>query len=76
MAEEDLDALDEQLAALEASIVDTTAVTAGFVEEMKRAQQAFGETGRDAQNLSRGLSRGLRTAFDGLVFDGMRAKDF
>ena len=75
MAEEDLDALDEQLAALEASIVDTTAVTAGFVEEMKRAQQAFGETGRDAQNLSRGLSRGLRTAFDGLVFDGMRASD-
>lgn len=75
MAEEELDGLDEQLAALEASISDTTAVTANFVDAMGRAQQALSDTGQDAQLLSKGLSRGLRSAFDGLVFDGVRASD-
>ena len=38
-------------------------------------QGAIAATSRDAEVLSRGLSRGLRSAFDGLVFDGMRASD-
>ena len=41
MADE-LDDLEEQLAALEASIGDTSAVTANFVEAMGEARRALG----------------------------------
>ena len=32
-------------------------------------------TGREVNTLSSGIGRGLRRAFDGLVFDGMKLSD-
>lgn len=50
-------------------------MTAAFSAEISKMQTVMEATGRDADGLSKGLSRGLKSAFDGLVFDGMRASD-
>lgn len=74
MADE-MDGFEDQVAALEAAMADAGAMTQAFSSEINRMQSAMAATSRDAEVLSRGLSSGLRTAFDGLVFDGMRASD-
>ncbi len=68
-------ALEDQLASLDASLAESGVVTQAFASELDKMQSAIAATSRDAEVLSRGLSRGLRSAFDGLVFDGMRASD-
>jgi phage-related minor tail protein len=42
---------------------------------MKRISAAFEETGKDVATLERGMSGGLRKAFDGVVLDGMSLSD-
>ncbi|MBD3679598.1 MAG: phage tail tape measure protein [Rhodobacteraceae bacterium] len=71
----DLDRLDEQIAALESSLGGAEGVAAAFNDELRRMQATVADTGRDVGELSRGISRGLRGAFDGLVFDGLRLRD-
>ena len=76
MADQDeIDAFEDQLASLEAAMAETGAVTQAFSSEITKMQGTLAATGREAEVLSKGLSRGLRRAFDGLVFDGMRASD-
>ncbi len=76
MAEMDeLDTFDDQIAALETTLGGASAVTAAFAGEVSKMQGAIAATGRDAEVLSRGMSRGLRSAFDGLVFDGLKLSD-
>lgn len=67
--------LEEQLGALEGAMAEAGAMTAALSGEIQKMQGAMAATGRDAEVLSKGLSRGLKSAFDGLVFDGMRASD-
>ncbi len=64
------DALDEQVAGLETTLGGASQMTAAFDQEIRRVQSTFVDAGRDAAVLSRGLSRGLRRAFDGLILDG------
>ncbi|WP_299358148.1 phage tail tape measure protein [uncultured Paracoccus sp.] len=52
-----------------------SAMTAAFARELGRLQQTIGSTGREVGALSAGFSGGLRRAFDGVVFDGMRLQD-
>ena len=66
---------ETQLEVLEGAMAEAGAMTAALSAEIQKMQGAMAETGRDAEVLSKGLSRGLKTAFDGLVFDGMRASD-
>lgn len=66
---------ETQLETLESAMAEAGAMTAALSGEIQKMQGAMAETGRDAEVLSKGLSRGLKTAFDGLVFDGMRASD-
>ena len=76
MAQSDgIDGFEDQLNALEATMAETGAVTSAFSAEMTKMQDAISTTSKDAEALSKGLSRGLRSAFDGLVFDGLRASD-
>ena len=76
MADRDeIEGFEESLGELEGAIAETSAVTQAFSSEISKMQGALAATGRDAGVLSKGLSRGLRSAFDGLVFDGMRASD-
>ncbi|TRW96873.1 phage tail tape measure protein [Paracoccus sp. M683] len=51
------------------------AMTAAFEAELSRLRQSMMFTSREVGTLSGGLERGLRRAFDGLVFDGMKLSD-
>lgn len=53
----------------------TSTLVTGFDSELRRMQTSLEATGKDVAVLERGLSRGLRRAFDGLVFDGLKLSD-
>lgn len=71
----EIETFEEQVAALDSAMADAGAVTAEFSGELDRMRTTLDQTGRDVETLSRGMSRGLRSAFDGVIFDGMRASD-
>ena len=50
-------------------------LVSGFDSELRRIRSSLAATGRDVANLEKGLSRGLRKAFDGVVFDGLKLSD-
>ncbi|SEW20629.1 phage tail tape measure protein, lambda family [Aliiroseovarius sediminilitoris] len=70
-----LDSFDEQLDALETALGGAQAMTAGFVFELKGMHSTVSDLSADVNTLSSGISSGLRKAFDGLVFDGMKLSD-
>lgn len=70
-----IDALESDVAALERTLGDTAQVTAAFEGQLRDMQGTMVETTRDLGNLERGFSRGLRTAFDGLVLEGRSLTD-
>ncbi|OBY25273.1 phage tail tape measure protein [Leisingera sp. JC1] len=62
--------LELQGEALGEALDGASGMAAAFAEVLGRVKEGFSETGRDAQVLDRSLSKGLRRAFDDLVFDG------
>lgn len=70
-----LEALQAQVDSLDATLGGAADMAAGFDSELRRMRTALAETGKDVQTLERGLSRGLRRALDGVLFDGMRLSD-
>lgn len=71
----DTEALQDQIAALEATLGGTGDVVAAFDGELARMRDSLLFTGREVNTLSNGIGRGLRRAFDGLVFDGLKLSD-
>lgn len=71
----DLQDLQDQIAALEASLGGTASMVAAFDGELVKMKDSLVFTGREVGALSNGISGGLRRAFDGLVFDGMKLSD-
>lgn len=69
------DELEAQIAALEASMGGAAAVAAAFDGELGRMRDSMVFTGREVGSLTHGIGRGLRSAFDGLVFDGAKLSD-
>ncbi|MGB8815141.1 MAG: phage tail tape measure protein [Paracoccaceae bacterium] len=67
--------LEEQVAALEATLGGTSTMVNVFEGELARMRESLVFTGREVNTLSHGISGGLRRAFDGLVFDGMKLQD-
>ncbi|ADO42305.1 phage tail tape measure protein [Ketogulonicigenium vulgare] len=55
-----------------AELQQTQSVTAAFNAGLREMRGTLSATSRDVAGLERGLSQGLRRAFDGLVFDGDR----
>ena len=53
----------------------TATLVAGFDTELRRMRSALAATGKDVATLENGLSRGLRKAFDGVAFDGMKLSE-
>jgi phage-related minor tail protein len=51
------------------------AMTAAFDAELGRMRESMVFTGREVSSLSTSIGGGLRRAFDGLVFDGMKLSD-
>lgn len=72
---DDFDSLEGEAGALEAALGDASAMTAAFGGQLRQMQVTLGDTARDLGNLEAGFSGGLRRAFDGLVFDGLKLTD-
>jgi phage-related minor tail protein len=72
---DDFGALDDQIADLEQSLASATSMAAAFQGELRSMQDAMLYTGREVNSMSRSIGGGLRRAFDGVVFDGMRLSD-
>ena len=71
----EIDELQDQIAALEATLGGTASMVAAFDGELAKMKDSLVFTGREVGALSSGISGGLRRAFDGLVFDGMKLSD-
>lgn len=67
--------LENQMDALESSLSSATGMAAGFDAELRRIHQTFSATGKGVAALENSLSRGLKNAIDGVVFDGMKLSD-
>ncbi len=65
------DDLQERGEALGDALGDAATMASAFDGQMRRIKAAFEETGKDIATLERGMSGGLRKAFDGVVLDGM-----
>ncbi len=71
----DIGTMKEQLQALEAQMGSSVSMVAAFDGELARMRETMIFTGRELNTLSSGISGGLRKAFDGLIFDGMKLND-
>ena len=70
-----LEAFDDQIAALEDTLGGAQGVAATFQGELARMRESVTLTSREVGTLSRAVGRGLRGAFEGLVFDGAKLSD-
>ncbi|WP_417263070.1 phage tail tape measure protein [Celeribacter sp.] len=65
-----LDTFEDKVEQMESAIGGAEAMAAAFNQEMVRLQATVAETQREVSKLETGISRGLKKAIDGLVFDG------
>ncbi|WP_299674552.1 phage tail tape measure protein [uncultured Roseobacter sp.] len=68
--ESGFDDLEGRAEGLNETLGQTSQLVSGFDSELQRMKTSLAATGRDIAVLERGLTRGLRRAFDGVVFDG------
>lgn len=73
--DEDDEKLEEALDQLEGGLDGASSGIARFNGELDRLQSAMASTGQDLKALERGLSRGVRQAFDGMVLEGAKLSD-
>lgn len=71
----DYEDLDARVGALEASLGGARDATAAFDSELQRMGRTMAFTGREVDTMSRSIGSGLRRAFDGAVFDGLKLSD-
>ncbi|MFD0979837.1 phage tail tape measure protein [Tropicimonas aquimaris] len=72
---DDVEALDTQIEALESTLNGAGSLVAVFGGELQKMQQNMASTSASVGTLSSSIGGGLRRAFDGLVFDGLKASD-
>ena len=72
---EAINGLGDQVTALERDLSGAMVMTTAFAEELRVVRGTLAETTTDLANLERGFSGGLRKAFDGLIFDGMKLSE-
>jgi len=72
---EDMSALDDSASGLNETLAKTSHLVSGFDSELRRMRTSLAATGKDMSTLEKGLGRGLRWAFDGVVFDGLKLSD-
>lgn len=75
MTEDSIEALGDGAERLNSTLSETGVLVSGFDSELRRMRSALAGTGQDVAALEKGLSRGLRRAFDGVVFDGLKLSD-
>lgn len=67
--------LESEAEALNRTLARTGTLVAGFDSELRRMQTSLAATGKDVATLEKGLSRGLRRAFEGMTLDGVKLSD-
>ena len=67
--------IETQLETLEDSFANASGMAASFDAELRRIQGTFESTGKGIQSLDASLSRSLRGALEGVVFDGQKLSD-
>lgn len=67
--------LEGKAEGLNDTLATTSGLVTGFDSELRRMRTSLAATGKDVATLEKGLSKGLRRAFDGLVFDGVKLSD-
>ncbi|MDJ0828033.1 MAG: phage tail tape measure protein [Rhodobacter sp.] len=72
---DDIDDFDGLVEALATSLAEAQEKARGFDAELRGMGATISDTGREVRTLSRGISKGLKKAFDGLIFDGMKLSD-
>lgn len=72
---EAIERLGDEAGDLNSTLDQTSGLVRGFDSELRRMRGSLAATGADVANLEKGLSRGLRRAFDGVVFDGLKLSD-
>ena len=65
-----LDRFEDRVSDMESVMGGAESMASAFNAEMVRLQATVAQTQREIGTLERGMSRGLRQAIDGLVFDG------
>lgn len=65
----------EGFAGLDDKLAQSGRMTAAFGDELSRLARAMNQTGREVTTLSAGFGSGLRRAFEGVVFDGIKLSD-
>ncbi|MEP3441568.1 MAG: phage tail tape measure protein [Sulfitobacter sp.] len=69
------DDLGTDAQSLNQTLGQTSVLVSGFDSELRRMATSLSATGKDVATLERGLSRGLRKAFDDVVLDGGKLSD-
>lgn len=67
--------LDAEFSDLTTSVDEARTVTAAFVSEIDRVKTSLASVNTDIKTLEQGLSKGLRRAFDGVVFKGFELSE-
>ncbi|MGB3245788.1 MAG: phage tail tape measure protein [Sulfitobacter sp.] len=72
---DDIGGLEGNAEGLNSTLTQTSVLVSSFDTELRRMRTTLAGTGQDVATLEKGLSRGLRKAFDGVVFDGLKLSD-
>lgn len=72
---DEIEALDLETEGLRQTLDATSVMVTSFDSELRRMRESLAATGKDVATLEKGMSKGLRKAFDGLVFDGLDLSD-
>ena len=70
-----IEVLGDSADGLSDSLTQASSMVTGFDSELRRMRDSLSATGKDVATLEKGLSKGLRRAFDGVVFDGVKLSD-
>ncbi|WP_434802947.1 phage tail tape measure protein [Paracoccus albus] len=71
----DRNGLDDAGEALAQQMDRSGDIAAGFSAELGRLQQSMWLTSREVDSFASGISGGLKRAFDGMIFDGLKLSD-
>lgn len=72
---DEIEGLEDTTDGLRQTLDATSVIVTSFDSELRRMRESLAATGKDVATLEKGLSQGLRKAFDGLVFDGLSLSD-
>ncbi|MGR3435040.1 MAG: phage tail tape measure protein [Shimia sp.] len=75
MTDFDFDDFDRDLGGLSGSLGEAQAMTAAFGAELASVRNALAVTTTDLRTFEKGLDKGLRKAFDGVIFGGASLSD-